>query len=128
MMLLLDTHVLIWMLQNAPQLSTVARSLLTNPAHHKWFSIVSCWELAIKVGTGKLQLGESVYSLLSRELPKNNLQLLPISLAHATAVETLPHHHRDPFDRLLAVQAQLEGMSLISADPIFDQYGVTRLW
>ena len=66
--------------------------------------------------------------LLARELPANNLVLLSITLAHATAVENLPHHHNDPFDRLLIVQAQIEGISIVSGDAALDPYGVTRLW
>jgi PIN domain nuclease of toxin-antitoxin system len=66
--------------------------------------------------------------LLARELPANNLDLLSITLAHASAVETLPPHHKDPFDRLLIVQAQIEGIPIVSADVAFDPYGVTRLW
>ncbi|HTI49589.1 MAG TPA: type II toxin-antitoxin system VapC family toxin, partial [Planctomycetaceae bacterium] len=84
--------------------------------------------IAIKVGLGKLDLGEPSQSFLSREIANNNFELLPITLAHATMVERLAVHHRDPFDRLLAVQTMAEGLSLVSTDSIFDQYGIARLW
>lgn len=128
MMLLLDTHVVLWFLLNASQLSAKARALIVDPSNHKWVSMASCWEIAIKAGIGKLRLTEPAQTLLGRELPLNNFDILPITFSHAAAVETLPHHHRDPFDRLLAVQSRIEGMSLVSADAIFDHYGVHRLW
>jgi PIN domain nuclease of toxin-antitoxin system len=126
--LLLDTHTLLWFLQADPALSATAKALIEDPANRKLVSIVSCWEIAIKAGLGKLKLVEPAGVLLTRELAANNFDLLPISLDHATAVETLPQHHKDPFDRLLIVQAQIEGIPLVSVDPIFDSYGVSRLW
>jgi len=90
--------------------------------------VASCWEIAIKTGLGKLRLGEPSDSFLSRELARNNFEVLSISLGHATAVEDLDPHHKDPFDRLLTAQANLEGLPLISADGIFDRYAVKRLW
>jgi PIN domain nuclease of toxin-antitoxin system len=87
-----------------------------------------CWEIVIKAGLGKLKLGEPSASFLSREITGNNFELLPISLDHGTAVETLPLHHRDPFDRLLVAQALVDSLPLVSADAPFDLYPVTRLW
>lgn len=127
MNVLLDTHVLLWFLQNAPQLSA-ARATIQDPANRKWVSVASCWELAIKAGLGRFQFTEPVRDLLAREIPRNNFDLLSISLDDATAVEALPPHHRDPFDRLLAAQALARGWSLVSADAVFDAYGVRRLW
>lgn len=128
MRLLLDTHTLLWFLWNDARASSSAIILIKDPANHIQVSIASCWEIAIKAGTGKLQLGESSQSFLARELAANNLDLLPITLAHATAVESLPHHHGDPFDRLLIAQALLENVPLVGADLAFDAYGVQRLW
>jgi PIN domain nuclease of toxin-antitoxin system len=84
--------------------------------------------MAIKAGLKKLALVEPVAVFLGRELPANNFDLLEITLAHATAVETLPQHHKDPFDRLLIAQAQIEGIPIVSADGVFDAYGGTRIW
>jgi PIN domain nuclease of toxin-antitoxin system len=84
--------------------------------------------MSIKAGLGKLGLSEPVSTLLGRELPKNKISLLEITLAHSTAVESLPPHHRDPFDRMLAVQTKMESLSLVSNDAMFDAYGVPRIW
>jgi len=126
--LLLDTHTLLWFLRDDPSLSTTAKALIQDPANRKLVSVASCWEIAIKVGRKKLALTEPSYDLLSRELLRNGIDLLSIELRHATFVETLPDHHRDPFDRLLAAQSLLEGIPLVSVDVKFDAYGVTRLW
>jgi len=126
--LLLDTHALLWFLKNDPQLSATAKTAIEDPANRKLVSIASCWEIAIKAGLGKLKLGEPATALLSRELPANSFDLLPITLAHATAVESLPAHHKDPFDRLLVAQALAESVSLVSSDTKLDAYGIQRLW
>jgi len=128
MILLLDTHALLWFVWDDPQLSAVAKGLIEDPDNRKLVSIASCWEIAIKVSIGKLSLGEPSRTFLERELTNNNFELLPISLEHATAVETLPFHHRDPFDRLLIAQAILESVPILSADSALDPYPITRLW
>src|SRR5262245_24999504 len=128
MKLLLDTHTLLWFVWNDPQLSATARRVIEDPANQKLVSMASCWEIAIKVSIGKLNLGEPSRSFLRREIASNHFDSLPISFEHATEVETLPFHHRDPFDRLLIAQALLETLSIVSADTAFDPYGVTRLW
>lgn len=126
--LLLDTHALLWFCWDDPRLSGNAKALIEDEDNQKLISIASCWEVALKVGLGKLDLGESSRSFLPREIARNNFDLLPITLIHATMVEGLPAHHRDPFDRMLVSQSLVEGLSLVSADSIFDQYGVTRVW
>jgi PIN domain nuclease of toxin-antitoxin system len=128
MTLLLDTHTLLWFLWDDPQLTATAKALIEDPTNRKLVSIGSCWEIAIKTGLGKLSLGEPSASFLSREIARNNFDLLPITLSHATAVEPLPLYHRDPFDRLLVAQALIEHLPIVSADPALDPYGVTRLW
>jgi PIN domain nuclease of toxin-antitoxin system len=125
--LLLDTHTMLWFFWDDPQLSQSAKSLIENPNRRKLVSLASCWEIAIKAGLGKLKLGSSCQSFLRREIAVNNFELLSISLDHATQVEALIPHHKDPFDRLLIAQAMLEKLPLVSADAIFDQYGVARL-
>ncbi|HEY2881918.1 MAG TPA: type II toxin-antitoxin system VapC family toxin, partial [Pirellulales bacterium] len=122
--LLLDTHILLWFVWDDPQLSTRAKTVIEDSGNRKLASIASCWEVAIKVGAGKLDLGESTRSFLSREIAHNNFELLPIELNHVTAVDGLKLHHRDPFDRLLIAQAMTERLELVSADSSFDQYGV----
>ena len=126
--LLLDSHVLLWFVWDDPRLSRCAKSLIEDATNRKLVSIASCWEIAIKAGLQKLELGEPAGSFLSREISANNFTLLPISLEHATGVAALPLYHRDPFDRLLASQAMLDGLQLVSADSVFDQYGAFRAW
>ena len=126
--LLLDAHTMLWFFWDDPQLSAGAKTLIEDADNRKLVSITSCWEIAIKVGLGKLDLGEPSRSFLSREIARNNFELLSISLDHATMVEGLVPHHRDPFDRLLVAQAMAEGLPLVSADGVFDQYGISRLW
>ena len=128
MTLLLDTHTLLWFVRDDPLLSAAAKSLIEEPANQKLVSIATCWEISIKAGLDKLGLTEPAAVLLARELPRNNLVLLDIKLEHATAVETLPQHHKDPFDRLLIAQALIEAIPIVSVDAAFDPYGVTRLW
>ena len=128
MNLLLDTHVLLWFLNDDPQLVPSATALITDPANRKFVSIATCWEIAIKVGLKKLDLGEPATTFLPRELSANKFDVLGIELAHVTFIETLPLHHKDPFDRLLIAQSLLETMPIVSADLQFDPYGVTRFW
>ena len=128
MTLLLDTHAFLWFCQDDPQPSATAKTLIEDPANRKLVSIASCWEIAIKAGLGKLTLGEPSGTYIPAALSRTGFDLLPISLAHATAVEALPMHHRDPFDRLLVAQTLAERISIVSADTALDPYGVSRLW
>ena len=114
MTLLLDTHSFLWFCQDDPALSPAAKTLLEDPANRK---LVSCWEIAIKAGLGKLQLGEPSASYLPAALGRTGFELLPISVEHATGVEGLPLHHRDPFDRLLVAQAVAEGLQSSALTP-----------
>jgi len=125
--LLLDSHVMLWFFWDDPSLNPAAKSIIEDASNRKLVSIATCWEISIKAGLGKLKLGESAATFLARHIPLNNFELLPIELRHVTHVETLPSNHRDPFDRLLVAQALTENISIISADPIFEKYGVQRL-
>jgi PIN domain nuclease of toxin-antitoxin system len=125
---LLDTHAIIWFFQGDPRLSSTAKSWIEDSSHRKWVSIASCWEIAIKVGLGKLKLGEPTRPYLERAIARNHFELLPISLDHATLVDGLDQHHKDPFDRLLIAQAIVEDIPIISVDAAFDAYPVRRIW
>jgi len=126
--LLLDAYALLWFLDNDPQLSATAKSLIEDPVNRKFVSMATCWEIAIKVGLRKLDLGEPATTFLPREFAANHFDLLGIELRHATFVETLPLHHRDPFDRLLVAQSLIEAIPVVTIDVAFDRYGVSRLW
>lgn len=128
MNLLLDTHALLWFLNDDPSLSAAAKALIQDPANRKLVSVASCWEIAIKVGLKKLDLGEPATTFLPRELGTNGFDLLGIELIHATSVESLPPHHRDPFDRMLVAQSMIEKLPVVSVDAQLDAYGITRLW
>lgn len=128
MKLLLDTHALLWFLDDDAALSSAARALIEDPGNEKFVSVATCWEIAIKVGLKKIDLGEPASTFLPRELSTNGFALLDISLPHATSVETWPQHHRDPFDRLLIAQSLAESFPIVSIDTQFDPYGVTRYW
>ena len=125
---LLDTHTMIWFFQDDSQLSARAKALIEEPLNRKRVSIATCWEIAIKVGLRKLDLGEPATTFLPRELASNHFDLLGIELRHVTFVESLPQHHRDPFDRLLVAQAIIEAIPIVSVDVALDPYGVRRLW
>ena len=128
MKLLLDSHAFLWFVGADARLSPTAHALIVDLANHKLVSIATCWEIAIKTGLGRLRLGEPATTFLPRELAANHFDLLTIDLTQATYVETLPPHHRDPFDRLLVAQALLEAIPIVSVDPALDPYGVQRLW
>ena len=126
--LLLDTQAMLWFFWDDPLLSSTAKSVIENPDNRKFVSIASCWEAAIKAGLKKLELGGPCAAFLNKEISRNNFELLPITFDHATMVETLAGHHRDPFDRLLVAQAMLESLPIVSSDSVFDEYGIKRLW
>ena len=125
--ILLDTHAFLWWVADDPRLSAKARTTVVN-ADHVFLSVASCWEMAIKVSLGKLTLPQPVDRFVSEHLGLNHFALLAVDLEHASRVAAQPFHHRDPFDRLLAAQALHEGLILISADPVFRKYKVTRAW
>jgi PIN domain nuclease of toxin-antitoxin system len=126
--LLLDSHAFLWFVWDDPKLSPSAKLHIEDRSNRILVSVATCWEISIKVGLKKLVLGEPAATFLPRQLAINGFGLLRIELAHATFVETLPSHHKDPFDRLLVAQTMIEKVSIVSADAILDQYGVHRVW
>jgi PIN domain nuclease of toxin-antitoxin system len=128
MTLLLDTHTFLWFCQGDPALSARAKALLEDPANEKLLSLASCWEVAIKAGLKKLDLGEPCATYIPNALARAKVSLMPVIFDHVAAVEHLPHHHRDPFDRMIVAQALVEGVAVVGADAAFDAYGVRRRW
>lgn len=126
MRFLVDTHAFLWFANGDARLSRFAESIIADSRHDVFVSIASVWEIAVKVRIGKLNLDLPLHQLLERELPE--YELLTVSVDHVLQTATLPLHHRDPFDRMLASQALVENLPLISIDPAFDHYGVDRLW
>jgi PIN domain nuclease of toxin-antitoxin system len=127
MKLLLDTHTFIWWDSDPSQLSPAALAALRDPANAVWFSVVNVWEMVIKSQLGKLPLRLPLSQIVAQQ-QANGLQGLEVTLAHTLAVEGLPSVHKDPFDRLLVAQANVEGMEFVTADPIFAHYPVRVLW
>jgi PIN domain nuclease of toxin-antitoxin system len=128
MNILLDTHAFLWFVNDDPQLSDAAKRLIEDEESQPFLSVASLWEMAIKISLGKLTLKQPYEVFLLQQLSVNGIGILNITLRHAAEVATLPFHHRDPFDRLLVVQSKIENMPLISADSIFDHYGIARVW
>lgn len=125
---ILDTHVLLWWLIDSDRLSPRAREVMGDPGAELYWSVASSWEIAIKAGIGRLSLPEVPRTFIPKVLREQSIQPLGISHAHALAVADLPPTHRDPFDRLLVVQAAAEGLPVLSADAIFDSYKTERIW
>jgi PIN domain nuclease of toxin-antitoxin system len=121
MKLLLDTHLLLWAAGQPERLSAAARSLLDNPSNELLFSAISLWEVAIKRGLGRDDFQVDP-RLLRRGLLDNGYTELPITSEHAVAIHGLPPIHKDPFDRLLVAQSIVEGITLVTADPLVAQY------
>lgn len=128
MKLLLDTHVLIWWSSSSERLSTNVYNLITDTSNSLKFSIASIWEMQIKSQSGKLRLNSPLPNLIKTQMQVNNLQILPIELSHIYALDDLPNHHRDPFDRILIAQAIVEKIPLLSIDVAFDSYPVQKIW
>jgi PIN domain nuclease of toxin-antitoxin system len=125
MKVLLDTHTFLWWITDDPQLSTGARQVMGDPDNELLLSAASGWEIAIKARLGKLKLPDGLQGFVSEQLRVNAIQVLPIQMAHALHVYTLPGHHRDPFDRLLVAQSQLEHIPILTDDPQIAQYSVS---
>jgi PIN domain nuclease of toxin-antitoxin system len=127
MRLLLDTNVFIWLNDSPQRIGEQVMSIVANPDNDLFLSLTSIWEMQIKIQLGKLQLSDSLPEILKTQQVENNLELLTIDLEHVWALDSLPYHHKDPFDRLIIAQAQAEGMTLVSADGIFGMYAVELL-
>lgn len=127
MNLLLDTQALLWWRQGNRRLGTRARAAIARHAAAVRVSAASAWELAIKSHAGRLTLREPLHVWMPAALEDSGFEALNVTLDHAVAVAGLPHHHADPFDRLLIAQAQLENLTIVTSDTAFDAYDVNLL-
>jgi PIN domain nuclease of toxin-antitoxin system len=125
---LLDTHTFLWWNMDDPQLSAAARAFIADGSNELFLSAASAWEIAIKTARGKLTLPEPPEKYVASRLALHRFQPLPVQLSHALRVYDLPELHRDPFDRLLIVQSQMEGMPILTADENLRRYAVELLW
>ena len=128
MKILIDTGCWLWSLAEPERLNVRARRLLSDAGNTVYLSAASSWEIAIKAALGKLQLPERVAKFVPDRMSLQNILGLPVEHAHALRVASLPTHHRDPFDRLLIAQAQLESLGILTADRVFRAYDVEILW
>jgi PIN domain nuclease of toxin-antitoxin system len=127
MKLLLDTHAFMWWDGDPGKLSAQALAAIRDPANEVWFSAVNIWEMVIKAQLSKITLRLPLADIVAKQ-QANGLRALGVTLAHVLPVEALPPIHKDPFDRLLAAQANAEGAELVTGDPVFAQYPVRVLW
>lgn len=128
MKVLVDTHTFLWVLLDDPRLSQTAKQIVTSKKEELFFSMVSLWEISIKMRLGRLKsLGSSV-AYLRAEMNNYGMELLPIRFEHILQQEALPNHHGDPFDRLLIAQAITESIPVLTHDEKFRAYAVKMLW
>lgn len=128
MKLLIDSHALIWYVDQHQQLSPASHAAMSDSANELLLSAGSIWEIAIKIGLGKLVLTQPYLLWMSQALSDLGITVLPITVEYSDAQARLPRHHSDPFDRLIVAQALVEGVPIVSADARMDAYGITRLW
>lgn len=128
MKLLIDTHAFLWLASDISKLSPKVQHLFSDDANEIYLSVASLWEMAIKIGLGKLQVAKPLATLVAEQQQANRIQLLLIQPEHTLAVQDLPHYHKDPFDRMLVVQAKAESLTLVTQDGTLSRYLLTIVW
>jgi len=123
--ILVDTHCWLWLTASPERLSESARAQVDDPSTELFLSAASAWEMAIECGLGMLKLPDRPAAYLMKYLAETRTAPRPITIEHAARVADLPEHHRDPFDRLLVAQAQIDALSILTADPQISRYDVT---
>ena len=128
MTFLFDTHSFIWWHNEPKKLSQSVLEVCQNESNILLLSVVSAWEMQIKIQMGKLKLDQPLADVIETQISTNKIKVLPVTLVHVFALQNLPMYHKDPFDRLLMAQAQVEKAVLMSKDAIFTKYPVPLLW
>ncbi|MEH2224281.1 type II toxin-antitoxin system VapC family toxin [Nostoc sp.] len=128
MKLLLDTQCWLWWFAQPERLNEEVIAHIADENNELWLSVASIWEIGIKVAIGKLPLPDPLDSYISSRMTQLGMRSLEITASHALQAAALPLHHRDPFDRMLIAQAQIEEMTLVSADSMFNKYDISLLW
>jgi len=125
MRFLLDTQIFVWWDSESDKLPPRLLMLCEDPAHTLLLSVASVWEIQIKAQLGKLDLTRPLTEIVREQERSNRFMLLPVEATHVFGLQQLPFHHKDPFDRLLIAQALVEGLPILSVDPVFPNYPVT---
>jgi PIN domain nuclease of toxin-antitoxin system len=125
---LLDTHVFLWFIFSDSRIQQSWIDVVENPLSEVYLSIGSLWEIAIKSSIGKLTLEPSIDQIVQDHVLARGLKVLPVTIPHIMAVQGLPHHHRDPFDRLIIAQSIIEKLPIITSDSQFDKYDIPRVF
>jgi PIN domain nuclease of toxin-antitoxin system len=128
MKVLLDTHAFLWWVTDALELSNTVRGIIADPENTILFSVASAWEIVIKFRTGKLTLPEEPEIYIPSRLAANQFQSLPIQMNHVLQVANLPEYHKDPFDRILIAQSQIEKIPILTRDNLIIQYQIITIW
>ena len=128
MNILLDTHIFLWWITDAPKISKTAYEFICDSNNTVYWSAVSSWEVSIKYALGRLPLPDVPEIFLASEIAQNRIESLPIFDVHAFRAGQLPLHHRDPFDRMIVAQAQVESLVLLTNDPRMSLYDVNVQW
>lgn len=126
--MLIDTHALLWYLAGSDRLPPILRNAIAREPSLYAVSVAVLWEITVKVSLGKLTLDDPLDETFTRILPAEGFVIEPVVVADLLRVATLPLHHRDPFDRMLAAQALVRSVPVVSVDEVLDAYGVRRLW
>lgn len=124
----MDTHTFLWWIIDNPQISSRVRDIMSNSLNELFLSAASCWEIAIKAKIGRIKLPGRPQIFVSQQMALNTIQGLPIQISHALHVFNLPHHHKDPFDRIIIAQAQLEKLPILTSDAMISKYKVKIIW
>jgi PIN domain nuclease of toxin-antitoxin system len=125
---LLDTHVFLWAISEPERLSPRARQAIEDPRNTRLVSAASAWEILIKVQAKRLKLPSNAAAFVTRQISQIAAEVLDIRMQHVLRILTLPALHRDPFDRMLIAQSQVERAPLITADPLMARYPVDIVW
>jgi PIN domain nuclease of toxin-antitoxin system len=125
---LLDTHTFLWWIVDSDLLSERVRDIMSDGANTLYLSAASGWEIVIKADLGRLQLPDEPGKVIPEQMSLNTMVALPIQMSHALHVHSLPKHHRDPFDRMLVAQSQVEELPILTSDPQIAKYEVDVVW
>jgi PIN domain nuclease of toxin-antitoxin system len=126
--IILDTQVLIWWANDISNISDRVQNIIFDVDNELLVSLASIWEIQIKVSLGKLNLPRPLPDIIATQVSENQIKIMQIELSHIYTLDLLPHHHRDPFDRIIIAQAMDERVSIASIDKAFDAYSIQRIW